>query len=411
MAAKGEATYARRAVQDASREKVRVLFIVSPLTIGADTWVHLLLLRKLPQTQFELHAAGQSVDAQDAPSAVDHALREMSGIALRPTNFGPSIFGQSSQEKLRSTTKYIPAVVSLLGLAHYIREHRIQIIHATDRPRDAIACMALAVLTGAKAVIHVHVKCDRWMTWGVKAALARADTIIGVSRFVADSLVAGGHRPERVHAVLNAVDVACWDPSLSPAPGRESLGVSMTTPLILSVARLFHWKGHAELIRALAIVKQQVNDVQLAIVGADYPVGSGRTQELQALAEELGVSQNVVFTGHRHDVGDLLAACDVFALPSFEEPFGLVYAEAMAMERPVVALSNGGTPEVIEHGKSGLLSAPADIEALAAHLLQLIRDPALRRRMGKYARKQVERLLAPERLVNEVGALYSQLLE
>ena len=78
---------------------------------------------------------------------------------------------------------------------------------------------------------------------------------------------------------------------------------------------------------------------------------------LREQARELGIEKNVIFTGPRSDIAELLAACDVFALPSFEEPFGLVFAEAMAMKRPVVALANGGTPEVVEHGKCGLLSS------------------------------------------------------
>jgi len=105
----------------------------------------------------------------------------------------------------------------------------------------------------------------------------------------------------------------------------------------------------------------------------------------------------------------LLAASDVFAMPSFEEPFGLVYAEAMAMKRPVVALDNGGTPEVVDHGKSGLLSSPDDLPALAANLLTLLRDPALRARMGEYGRKQVELRFSPDRMARDMAAVYDRL--
>jgi glycosyltransferase involved in cell wall biosynthesis len=303
----------------------------------------------------------------------------------------------------------LPAVGSLLGLAQYVRRQRIQILHATDRPRDALACATLASLTGAKAVIHVHVKYGDYMSRGVKWAFGRADRLIGVSQFVADSLVAGGYSSARARAVLNAIDLTRWDWTLSPAAGRASLGVSAQTPLIVSVARLFEWKGHPELIRALALVKREVADVKLAIVGTDYPEGSGTTERLRALAAELGVLENVLFTGQRSDVAELLAACDVFALPSFEEPFGLVFAEAMAMKRPVVALSNGGTPEVVEHEKSGLLSAPADIPGLAANLLRLIRDPRLRQSLGEYGRAQVEARFQARRMAADVAALYDEL--
>jgi glycosyltransferase involved in cell wall biosynthesis len=81
----------------------------------------------------------------------------------------------------------------------------------------------------------------------------------------------------------------------------------------------------------------------------------------------------------------------------------------MAMKRPVVALDNGGTPEVVEHGKSGLLSPPGDAEALAANLLALVRDPALRARMGEYGRQQVEQRFSPGRMAEDVGRVYDSL--
>lgn len=409
MALVCESTYAPRAVQEARTNKTRVLFITSPLTIGADTWIHLLLLRHLPRARFDLHAAGQPARKGEAPSLPFEALSSLSGVAMRPTYFGPSMSGQTRFQKVESAKGLLPASASLLGLARYVRRHRIEVLHATDRPRDAIACVVLAALTGAKSVIHVHVKYDGWMSKGVKWAFGRADAIVGVSKFVADSLVLGGYRPERVRTVLNAIDLSKWDPSLSPLPGRESLGITTSAPLIVSVARLFRWKGHAELVRALALVKREIKDVRLAIVGEDYPSDSGTTSTLRALARELGVSDNVIFTGHRQDIASLLAACDVFALPSFEEPFGLVYAEAMAMKRPVVALTNGGTPEVVDHGKSGLLSAPADIEGLAANLLTLLRDPGLRARMGEYGRSAVEARFTPDRMASDFATLYAEL--
>jgi glycosyltransferase involved in cell wall biosynthesis len=387
--------------------ETRVLFINSALLAGADTWIHFLLLRNLPQDRFELHAAGQP--GSSAP-AFDQ-LRAIPGIALRPTNFGPSLWQRSKLEKLASIAGVVPAAASLLGLAAYIRRHRIEILHSTDRPRDAISCVALAALTGAKALIHAHVNYGDWMSRGVTWALRRADAIVGVSSHTARTFVEAGYRPERVHAILNAIEPSRWDPSLDPAPGRASLGVPDGAPLIVSIARLFRWKGHFELISALAQVKRKYPDVRLAIVGSDYPVDSGTTQTLKEHASKLGVEENVVFTGQRSDIAMLLAACDVFSLPSFEEPFGLVFAEAMAMKRPVVALTNGGTPEVVEHGKCGLLSSPGDVDALAANLLRLLGDPALRAQFGAYGRSRVEQHFTPQRLASDFAALYVRMLE
>jgi glycosyltransferase involved in cell wall biosynthesis len=249
------------------------------------------------------------------------------------------------------------------------------------------------------------------MSRGVKWALGRADAIVGVSNFTAGTFVEAGYRPDRVHAILNAIEPSRWDPLLDPAPGRASLGISDGAPLIVSVARLFRWKGHPELISALALVKRQHPNVRLAIVGTDYPADSGTTRMLKEQARELGVGENVLFTGQRSDIASLLAACDVFSLPSIGEPFGLVFAEAMAMKRPVVALNNGGTPEVVEHGKCGLLSPPGDIALLAANLLRLLNDPALRTQFGEYGRARVLKHFSPQRLASDFSTLYARMLE
>lgn len=393
-----------------SNERTRVLFISSPVFMGADTWVHYLVLEHLDPTRVERHAAGQ-MPLPGTPAPAFDELRAISGVSIHPTDFGPSLFQTTGGEKRRNLARVLPAVSSLLGLALYVRKHRIRILHSTDRPRDAMACAALASLTGAKSVIHVHVKFDQWMGKGVRWAFGRADALIGVSSFVAESLVKGGYAPNRTHAVPNAIVPAAWDPTLDPAPGRTSLGVDRKAPLVVSVSRLFSWKGHTELIQALVHVKREFPDVRLAIVGADYPPGSGVSAKLRALAGELGLADNVLFAGHRKDVATLLAACDVFALPSFEEPFGLVFAEAMAMKRPVVALDNGGTPEVVRHGETGLLSRPGDIGTLASNLSSLLKDPSLRARMGEAGRRDVEARFTPERLASDVERVYSSLLE
>jgi glycosyltransferase involved in cell wall biosynthesis len=388
-------------------KRTRVLFINSALVGGADTWIHLLLLRHLSQDRFELHAAGQP----GSPAPAFDELRAIAGVALRPTNFGPSLWRRSNLQKLASIASAPSAAASVVGLAAYIRRHGIEILHSTDRPRDAIACVVLAALTGAKALIHAHVNYGDWMSRGVSWAFGRADAIVGVSSHTARTFVEAGYRRDRVHAVLNAIELSRWDPSLSSAPGRAALGVPDDAPLIVSVARLFPGKGHVELLGALALLKREYPNVRLAIVGSDYPADSGTTRMLSEHARKLGVGENVVFTGQRSDIPSLLAACDVFSLPSFEEPFGLVFAEAMAMKRPVVALTNGGTPEVVEHGKCGLLSPPGDIDALAANLLRMLSDPALRTRFGEYGRSRIEEHFTPQRMASDFAALYARMLE
>ena len=128
------------------KKRTGVLFINSALLAGADTWIHFLVLRNLSRDQFELHAAWQP----GSPAPAFDELRAIPGIALRPTNFGPSLWRRSNIQKLASIVDALPTAASLFGLAAYIRRHRIEILHSTDRPRDAIACVVLAALTGPR---------------------------------------------------------------------------------------------------------------------------------------------------------------------------------------------------------------------------------------------------------------------
>jgi glycosyltransferase involved in cell wall biosynthesis len=192
---------------------------------------------------------------------------------------------------------------------------------------------------------------------------------------------------------------------------RQELGIPLDAPLLASVSRLFSWKGQRELLRAFALSRGEFPALRLMIVGEDTSgSGGGYLQELQALSAQLEVSDYVKFTGGRSDVARVMAACDIFTLPSFEEPFGLVFLEAMAMAKPVVAIDNGGTPEVVQHESSGLLSPPWDVPALSANISRLLREPDLRRRFGQQGRERVLSYFNLERMAREAAQAYEAVL-
>ena len=132
-------------------------------------------------------------------------------------------------------------------------------------------------------------------------------------------------------------------------------------------------------------------------------------RELQTIIEEEDLHDTVLFFGQRSDIVRFMAAADIFAMPSFLEPFGIVFTEAMAMKLPVVALNNGGTKEVVENNKDGLLSEPGNVATLANNLVTLLHDPALRERMGDYGREQVAKRFTIEHLAEEVAKIYAKL--
>ncbi|HYJ08002.1 MAG TPA: glycosyltransferase family 4 protein [Polyangiaceae bacterium] len=392
--------------------KLGILFLQSHERFGADAAIHAHLMRGLSRERFEVHlACTQGTGAE--PPASARALKSIPGLRFRPTQFVPGLHGLRTHGLLTGlrTARAFPA--DFRDLVRYVRANRIRLIHSGDHPRDAVYNVLLGRLTGAKSVVHVHVKWathySRLAQWAVRSS----DAIFSISRYVTGTVLSvAGRKPEDVFTVLNCVAVDSWDPDTDGSAIRREFAIAADAPLIISISRLFSWKGQRELLRGFAGARAELPQLKLLIVGADETeVERGSfTAELRQLAEQLGVAEHVVFTGQRSDIPQLLAACDVFTLPSFEEPFGLVFLEAMAMRRPVVALDNGGTPEVVEHGQSGLLSAPGDIPGLTRNIVTLLKDPKLRARMGEHGRARVLQYFNAERMTADAVAAYEQIL-
>src|SRR5215208_3205748 len=122
--------------------KPGVLFINSAEQPGADTFIHMLIMRSLDRRRFEVHVAG-SAGQPGAPSPGWEILKTIPDIHLRPANFGPSVTGLSGAAKVTQLLGGVGAAASFASLALYVRRHRIRVLHSTDRPRDAVACALL----------------------------------------------------------------------------------------------------------------------------------------------------------------------------------------------------------------------------------------------------------------------------
>lgn len=140
-------------------------------------------------------------------------------------------------------------------------------------------------------------------------------------------------------------------------------------------------------------------------VGDDYPA------RLHRLAADLGLADQVVFTGHLEDVRPALAALDIFVHPGDPEPFGLVNLEAMAMGKPVVAFAHGALPGIVTDGETGVLIPPGDEAALAKAVVLLLQDPARRAAMGRAGRTRVEECFTAERIASEMEATLQEVVK
>jgi glycosyltransferase involved in cell wall biosynthesis len=392
---------------------IKVLFVQSQEYSGPDSQISASVMTHLPRDRFEVHCAVPAARGGElTPPA--RVVRGLSDVHVRPTRFGPSL-EPGWRAKAAGVVAAVPAAASLAGLVGYLRRHRIDVVHATEKPRDAIYGTLLAKAGGARSVVHLHVPPAAWMRSGVLRALHHADALVGVSKYVAETIVDMGYAPERVHAVPNGLELSNWlDVEVDGAAVRREFAMDAAAPMLVTASRLFPSKGQHLIVAALPAVKARFPAVKLLIVGRDdtrASGGSSYTAELRRMIGELGLDDSVVFTGWRPDLDHLMAACDVFVMPSLHEPFGMVYVEAMALRRPVVALDSGGVPEIIDHGGSGLLSPPDDVDSIAANLTRLLAEPELCRRMGEHGRRRVVERFSSERMTEDMAALYTSLAE
>ncbi len=175
---------------------------------------------------------------------------------------------------------------------------------------------------------------------------------------------------------------------------------------------LQEWKGQHVFLQAAKHVLEQVPN-SVAVVVGDAPDGStAYPSRLRTLASDLGIADRVVFAGYRQDVPQVMANLDVVVHASVKpEPFGTVVAEAMAMQRGVVAAKAGGPAEYVEHGINGFLTAPFDAREMAHAITTLLLDHALRTRMGEQARKTVVERFSAQVLAHKTQDLLDDLLD
>jgi len=177
-------------------------------------------------------------------------------------------------------------------------------------------------------------------------------------------------------------------------------------PIVAIVGRLREEKGHRFLFEAVARLRHQYPSILLAVAGD----GSLR-QELEQLAVALGIADHVQFLGFRTDVPEILAAADLFVMPSLSEGLGTAAIEASAAGRPIIASRIGGISDVIRDGRTGWLVEAGDVAELVRAVADVMSNPGLARRMAQAARRYAFQHFTLEALVEKNLALYSKILE
>ncbi len=268
----------------------------------------------------------------------------------------------------------------------YILDGKFDVVHGLD----VYSSMALIVIPFAHrhripCVLTCHTVMNSdfsiFLQRPMGLALRRADRLIAVSRAAARFSHLLGFPEKRITVVPNGVDLSCFNGKIDAFLMREELGIG-DEPLVVTVSRLIKRKNPELLISAFAKVLKVVPDAKLVIAG------SGREKDnLSRQVESLNITNSVFMVGGlaKEKVAQLMAAADVFVLPSKMESFGLSLLEASAAGVPVVCSNAGGVPEVFQDGFNALLYPPGDDNAMAKAIICLIQDRELAKKISANA--------------------------
>lgn len=186
---------------------------------------------------------------------------------------------------------------------------------------------------------------------------------------------------------------------------RAELKMAADAQLLGMACRLVEQKGIPYALEAMRRIRSDFPRAHLVIAG-----DGEQASELRRLASRLGIADHVHWLGWRADAADLMAALDVFLLPSLREGFGLVLLEAMSRRLPIVASHVGAIPEIVIDGETGILVEPRNVDQLAKAMTRLLNDRALRKYMGLLGAARLEEHFSVERMVDGTVAVYEQVL-
>ncbi|MCW3051023.1 MAG: glycosyl transferase group 1 [Chthonomonadales bacterium] len=374
-------------------DRLRVAYLTESYEMGGVERSTALLIQHLDRTQFD-----PILICSDDPavSPMVEGVEANGALAVRTSLL--SLFqGHSTRARLR-------------GLRQLFLELKIDILHMQILGGNA---GRICVLAARLAKIPIVIITVRGTAQGADSPLRRQVNRLFdrmVNRYTTASeqnrqsqISDIGRDPNRVRTIYNAIDVLPYRETIPTAAARAHLSLPTSGPVIGTIGRLDTQKGIEYFLAMAANLHNRVPEAHFLIVG-----DGAKRAEYEELTRQYQLEACVTFTGYRTDIPHCIAAMDVFVLASVLEPFGLVLAEAMMMERPVVATRIGGIPEVVEDGVTGALVPAYDGDALAEKVFHYLQNPDLAAAHGKTGRAHVLKRFSIERLMQEIHALYRE---
>jgi glycosyltransferase involved in cell wall biosynthesis len=290
---------------------------------------------------------------------------------------------------------------AFLALRRIIRERGVSLVHthsSVDSWLGALAARSCGLPVVRSRHVSIPIRRRRALVYRL------ADRIVTSGERVRALVVDAGIPAEKVVAITAGVDTTRFHPGVSGKAVRDELGLD--GPLVGLVANVRGSKGHQFFLEAAREVLDAVPACRFLVVGD----GVG-FEDVCRRVQELHLEREVVMTGFRRDIPEIMAALDVLVLPSVRsEATSQVIPQAFAVGTPVVATTAGGSPELVRDGETGRLVPPADSHALAAAIVSMLREPERARAMARAGQAMVSARFTSDATMDLMTAVYEDLL-
>jgi L-malate glycosyltransferase len=304
----------------------------------------------------------------------------------------------------------VRGLYKLLCLSWFLRRGRFDIVHTHDLWSNlmgvpaALLARVPVIISSQRDISHL----PWYRTWRrrlLRSIQALCDVLVTNATAIRNQLVGQEHFPPgKVRVIQNGVDLRRFFASMGDDRGPVR-GASSGKRIVLVGNMTSDVKGHPWLIEAAPTVLREFPDTHFVLAG-----DGEQRRNFERTVADLGLTKHFSFLGQCIDIPSVLSSCDIAVLPSRAEGLPNAVLEYMSAALPTVASKVGGNVEIVKDGVTGLLVPPENADALAAALLQLLRDPGLADRLGANGREYVRQNLSFEKLVERIDDLYAELL-
>jgi glycosyltransferase involved in cell wall biosynthesis len=372
--------------------RLKLLFVIDNLQFGGGERVFAQIINGLPQDRYEIFLA--SHPSEQLPQAIRPEVK-----------FLPIDFSK------RLNFSLIPR------LSEIIKKNEINIVHGQGVRAEFYARFASRMASNSKYISTIAMPVEGFdvspLRKKIYSLLDRfsersVDRFLVVSDVLRDKIIRGrGILAEKVIRIYNGIEIDHYllqEQNGSRKKIRIEFSVEDETLFIGAIGRLVWQKGLEYLVQAIPKVLNEFPQAKVLLVG-EGPL----RDELETLARKLKIEENLIFSGFRKDINEILSAIDILVIPSLLEGFPMITLEGMAMAKPIIATAIDGIKEQIIDGQSGVFIPPRDPYPIADAIIRLGKNKNFAQNLGLEAKRRVEEQFTVEKMVAETERVYQSL--